>query len=117
MLKIEDSSDEEEEEEPEDKQPEKVTIFKKPTSKTRQPWKPKIEKVNIGIVNKGNFAQINKFYDLNNDIEKEQIYISIVRYMITNKLKLESIKGFVNQKVYDRLIEKKTVVHEEDMEI
>ena len=60
---------------------------------------------------------MNKFYDLYNDIEKEQIDISTMRYMILNNLKLEDIKGFFNQKVYKKLIAKKAPVQEEDMEL
>ena len=115
-MKIKDSNEDEVEEE-EVKQIEKVTISKQPASKTRQPWKPKIEKINTTIVNEGNFVQMNKFYDLYNDIEKEQIDISIVRYMILNNLKLESIKGMINQKNCDIIIAKKAPVHEEDMEL
>ena len=60
---------------------------------------------------------MNKFYDLNNNIEKEQIDISTVRSMTLNNLKLESIKGMMNQKVYEKLVNKKEPVHEEDMEL
>ena len=60
---------------------------------------------------------MNKFYDLYNDIEKDQIDISTMRYMIANNLKLKKIEGILNQKVYDRLIEKKSPPKEEDMEL
>ena len=60
---------------------------------------------------------MNKFYDLYNDIEKENIYISTMRYMIIKKLKFKDIKGFVNQKVYGTLIAKKAPVREEDMDL
>ena len=99
------------------KQPEKVIVSKQPAGKTRQPWKPKIEKINTNIVNEENFVQMNKFYDLYSDIEKEIIDISTMRYMILNKLKLESIKGIMNQKFYDKLVSQKALVHEEDMEL
>ena len=80
-------------------------------------YKPKIKKINTTIFNEGNFVQMNKFYDLYNDIEKEHIDISTVRYMIINNLKFKDIKGFVNQKVYDKLIAKKAPVQEDDMEL
>lgn len=50
---------------------------------------------------------MNKFYDLYNNIEKDHIDISTMRYIIDNNLKLKDIEGIVNQKAYDRLIEKK----------
>ena len=89
-------SSEEEEEEKEAKQTEKVTTSKHSTGKTRQPWNPKIEKINSAIGNKDNFVQMNKFYDLHNNFEKDQIDISIVRYIIANNLKLNDIEGIVN---------------------
>ena len=39
-----------------------------------------------------------------------------IRYIISNKLKLKDIEGVVNQKVYERLIEKKAPAREEDLE-
>ena len=39
-----------------------------------------------------------------------------MRYMIPNNFKLEDIKGFVNKEVYNKLIAKKALVREEDME-
>ena len=79
--------------------------------------KPRIEKINTDISNEGNFIQMNKFYDFYNVIEKDQIDISTMRYMILNSFKLEDIKGILNQKVYDKLIAKKAQVFEEDMEL
>ena len=70
------SSDEEDEEQ-ETKQEKKVTPPKQAVGKARQPWKLKIEKINTMIANEGNFVQMNKFYDLYNIIEKDQIDISI----------------------------------------
>lgn len=112
LLIIVKSSKEEEEE-----QVEKVIVSKQTTGKAKQPWKPKIEKINSTIENEGNFVQMNKFYDLYNDIEKYQIDISTMRYMIANNLKLEDIEGIVNQKVCVRLIEKKALAQEEDMKL
>ena len=50
---------------------------------------------------------MNKFYDLYNNFEKDQIDISTMRYIIANNLKIKNIEGTINQKSYDRLIEKK----------
>ena len=50
---------------------------------------------------------MNKFYDLYNDIEKDHIDISTVRYIIANNIKIKDIEGTINHKVYDRLIVKK----------
>ena len=85
--------------------------------KSWQPWKPKIEKINTTIAKKGNFFQMNKFYDLYNNFKKDQIDISIVRHIIANYLSMKDIKGVVNQKFYERLIEKKTLSREEDLEL
>ena len=73
MLTIDSSTEEEQveqEEEQEVRQPEKVIAPKQTAKKTKQPWKPNIEKINTTIVDEGNFVQMNKFYDLYNDIEK-----------------------------------------------
>lgn len=40
-----------------------------------------------------------------------------MRYTIANNLKLKDIEGKVNQKFYDRLIEKKAPAREEDIEL
>lgn len=98
LLTIEDSS-EEDDEEHEVKQLEKVIVFKQSTGKTMQPQKPKIENINTTIANEGNFVQMNKFYDLYNEIEKEYTDISAMRYMILNNLKLEDIEGILSHKV------------------
>lgn len=52
---------------------------------------------------------MNFFYDFYNNIEKDQIDISTMIYIIAKNLKLKDIEGIVNQKVYDRLIEKKAL--------
>ena len=60
---------------------------------------------------------MNKFCDLYDNFEKLKIDISTVRYIISTKLKLKNIEGVVSQKVYDRLIEKKALAREEDLEL
>ena len=40
-----------------------------------------------------------------------------MRYIIANNIKLQDIKGVVNQKVYVKLIEKKAPKIEEDLEL
>ena len=60
---------------------------------------------------------MNKFYDLYNNFEKDQIDISTVRFIIENDLSLKDIEGVVKKKVYERLINKKTHVREEDLEL
>lgn len=90
LLTIDSSSEEEKsdkEEEPKVRQLKKATTPKQPIVKTRQPWKLKIEKINTTIVDEGNFVQMNKFYDLYNDIEKLWIDISTVKYMIKNNVR------------------------------
>ena len=73
-----------------------MTPPKQEAEKARQPWKPKIEKINIVIANEGNFVQMNKFYDLYNKFEKDQIDISTLRHIIVNNLSMKDIKGVVN---------------------
>lgn len=60
---------------------------------------------------------MNKFYYLYNNSEKDQIDISIRRYIIANNLKLKDIEGTVNHKVYEKLIKKKDLAREEDLEL
>ena len=110
-------SSEEEEEEHEVKPIEKISTFKQPKGKSQKPWKPKIEKINVAIANEGNLVQMSKFYDLYANFEKLQIDISIVRFIISNKLKLKDIEGVVNQKVYARLIGKKALARKEDLKL
>lgn len=116
LLIIVESSDEEEKEK-EVKQVEKVTSSKQSVGKSRQPWKLEIEKINSAIAIEGNFVQMNKFYDLYNFFEKDHIDISTMRYIIENNMKLKDIEGLVNQKVYERLVEKKALAREEDLEL
>ena len=60
---------------------------------------------------------MKKFYDLYNDIEKDHIDISTVRYKIVKNMKLKDIEGTINQNVYSRVIEKKVPTREEDIEL
>ena len=60
---------------------------------------------------------MNKFYDLYNNFEKDQIYISTIRNIIANDLSMKDVKGVVNQKAYERLIEKKTLAREDDLKL
>ena len=60
---------------------------------------------------------MNKFYDLYNNFEKDHIDISTMRYIIENNMTFKDFEGIVNQKVYDRLIEKKAPAREEDLEL
>lgn len=39
-------------------------VTKKSKGEARQPWKPKIEEINLVISNEGNFVQMKKFHDL-----------------------------------------------------
>ena len=50
---------------------------------------------------------MNKFYELYDNFEKLQIDISTIRCNISNKLKLKDIECVVNQKFYDKIIQKK----------
>ena len=97
-------SNDEEEEKHEFKQVEKMTPSKQAVGKDHQPWKPKIEKINTTIANEGNFVQMNKFYDLYNNFEKDRIDISTMRYIIEKNIKLKDLESLINQNVYERLI-------------
>lgn len=115
LLTIDSSSEEEvsKEEVEASKEPEKVSIPSPSTSKSRQPWKPKIEKLNVAITNECNFGQ-NELY---NDNEKLKIDIATTRYMVRNNIGVDEIKDLVNKKVYDRLVEKKAGTTNEDLEL
>ena len=56
---------------------------------------------------------MNMFYELYNNFEKDYIDISTMRYIIENDLNMKDIKGLVNQKFYERLIENKTLARED----
>ena len=60
---------------------------------------------------------MKRFYDLYNNFEKDWIDISTTRYIMANNLKLKDIKGTVNQKFYEKLIEKKAPTREEDFNL
>lgn len=94
-----------------------MTPPKQAVEKAQQPWRLKIEKINIDIANEGNFVQMNKFYDLYINFEKDLIDISTMRYIVSNNLKLKDLERIINQKLYERLIEKKAPTREEDLEL
>ena len=40
------------------------------TSVGRKAWKPKVENLNMQIINDNNFVQLNKYYDLYNNMDR-----------------------------------------------
>ena len=40
------------------------------TSAGRKAWKPKVENLNIQIINDNSFVQLNKYYDLYNNMDR-----------------------------------------------
>ena len=60
---------------------------------------------------------MKKFYHLYNSFEKDQIDISTVRYIVANNIKLKDLESIINQKVYERLIQKKAPAREEYLEL
>ena len=52
------------------------------TSTGRKAWKPKVENLKMQIINDKNFVQLNKYYDLYNNMDRRQLENVVVRNMI-----------------------------------
>ena len=54
----------------------------------RRKWKPKVENLNMQIINDNNFLQLNKYYDLYNNMNRRQLENVVVRNMILKDKKV-----------------------------
>ena len=69
------------------------------------------------IINNNNFLQLNKYYDLYNNMDRRQLENVIVRNMILKDKRFDSIKGQIPENLYNRLLNRKIRVIEEDKQI
>ena len=83
----------------------------------RREWKPKVENLNMQIINDNNFVQLNKNYDLYNSIDRRQLENAMVRNMILKDKRFDSIKGKIPEDLYNRLMNRKNRVVEEEKKI
>ena len=63
------------------------------------------------------FGQMNTFNDLYTNLDKLQLENATIRYMILNKRKFEDIKDQIHNDLYERLVNRKKRVEEEDKQI
>ena len=66
------------------------------------------------IINDNNFVQSNKQYDLYNNMDRRQLENIVVRNMILKDKRFDSIKGKILEDLYNRLLNRKRRVIEED---
>ena len=59
----------------------------------RKAWKPKVENLNMQIVNHNNFVRLNKYYDFYNNMDRRQLENVVVRNMILKDKRFDTIKG------------------------
>lgn len=79
-----------EEEEAEDKSIEKMTKKFK-TTLGEKPWKPKVENLDVQIIENKDFVQLKKYYHLYNNMDIMQLEKVAVRHMILEKKIFEDI--------------------------
>ena len=59
----------------------------------RKAWKPKVENINVKIINDKNIMQLNKYYNIYNNMDKRQLENVVVRNMILKDKRFDTIKG------------------------
>lgn len=87
------------------------------TSAGRKTWKPKVENLNMKIINENNFVHLNKYYDLYNNMDRRQLENVVVRNMILKDKMFDNIRGQIPKDLYNRLLNRKSKVVEEDKKI
>ena len=80
----------------------------------RRAWKSKVENLNMQIINDNNFVQLNKYYDLYSNMDRRQLENAMVRNMILNDKRFDSVKGKIPKDLYNRLMNRKRKVIEEE---
>ena len=73
----------------------------------RKAWRPKVENLNMQIINDKNFVQLNKYYSMYNNMDRRQLENAVVRNMIHKDKCFETIKGQILEDLYNRLIIRK----------
>ena len=69
------------------------------------------------IINDNNFVQLNKYYDLYNNMDRRQLENVVVRNMILKDKRFDSIRRQQPEDLYNRLRNGKRRVKEEDKKI
>ena len=67
------------------------------------------------IINDNNFVQLNKYYDFYNNMDRRQLENAILRNIILGNKKFENIQNKIAKDIYNRLINRKKRVLEEDL--
>ena len=80
----------------------------------RKAWKPKVENLNVQIINDNNFFQLNKYYIMYNNIDRRHLENAIFRNMILKDKHFDTIKGQIPEDLYNRLMNRKSRVVEEE---
>ena len=73
------------------------------TSARQKAWKPKVENLNMKIINDNNFVQLNKYYNFYNNMDKRQLEDVVVRNMILKDKRFDSIRGQIPEDLYNRV--------------
>ena len=69
------------------------------------------------IVNDNIFVHLNKYYDLYSSMDRRPLENVVVRNMILNDKRFDSIKGKIPEDFYNRLMNRKSRVIEEEKHI
>ena len=69
------------------------------------------------IINDKKNLQLNKYYDLYNNMDRRQLENVVVRNMILKDKRFDSIRGHIPKDLYHRLRNRKSRVIEEDKKI
>ena len=73
----------------------------------RKAWKPKVENLNVQIINDNNFVQLNKYYSMYNNMDRRQLENAVVRNMILKDKIFYMIKGQILEDLYNTLMNRK----------
>ena len=84
------------------------------TIEGRKAWKTKVENLNVQIINDNSFVQLNKYYSMYNNKDKRQLENVVVRNMILKDKRFDTIKGQIPEDLYNRLMNRKSRVVEEE---
>ena len=69
------------------------------------------------IINDNNFVQLNKYYDLYNNMDKRQLENVVVRNTILKDKRFDSIIDQIPEDLYNRLLNRNSKVVDEDEKI
>ena len=84
------------------------------TTAKRKAWKPKVENLNVQIINETNFVQLNKYYSMYNNMDRRKLENAVVRNMILKDKCFDTIKVQILEDLYNRLMNRKSRVVDEE---